>query len=60
MTKISTSIRAFYSEIERTFHKLRNLIGKKLSPRKQQNKMEDTLPHVRAVGVGATTGVVGA
>ena len=22
--------------------------------------MEDTLPHVRAVGVGATTGVVGA
>ena len=38
--------------IERIFHKLRNLIREKLSPRKQQIKMEDTLAHVGAVGVG--------
>ena len=52
MTRTSTSkIEPFDPEIERTFHKLCNLVGKKLSPRNQLVKMEETpAPVEDAVG----------
>ena len=42
--------------IERTFHKLRNLVGKKLSPKNQLVKMEETLA---PIGVGVGAGAIG-
>ena len=54
MTRSSTSkIEPFDPGIEKTFHKLRNLVGKKLSPRNQLMKMEETPAPVRPVEVGA-------
>ena len=51
MTRSSTSkIEPFDQEIESTFRKLRNLVGKKLSPRNQLVKMEET---PTLVGVGS-------
>ena len=51
MIKNNTSkLEPFDLEIERTFHKLRNLVGEKLSSRKQHSKMEDTLAPVCVVG----------
>ena len=53
MTRSSTSkIESFDPEIERTFHKLRNIVGKILSPRNQLVKMEKT-PAPVGVAVGA-------
>ena len=53
MTRSNTSkLKPFDSEIERTLHKLHNLLGEKLSPKNQLVKMEETLALVGAVGVG--------
>ena len=55
MTRSSTSkIEPFDPKIERTFHKLHNLVRKKLSPRNQLVKMEET-----PAPVGAVVGAVG-
>ena len=64
MTKSSTSkLEPFDHEIEKTFHKMRNLVGEKLSPRNQLVKMEQTPAPVGVgvrvgVGVGVGVGVV--
>ena len=53
MTRSSTSkLEPFDPEIERIFHKLRNLVAKKLSPRNQSVKMEETLAPVGLVRAG--------
>ena len=49
-------LKPFNSEIERTFHRLRNLVGTKLSPQKQKQEMEETPAHGAAIGVGAGMG----
>ena len=55
MTRSSTSkLEPFNPEIKRTFHKLRNLIEEKLSPKSQLMEMEETpalVGPIRAVGV---------
>ena len=54
MTKNNTSkLEPFDIEIEKTFRKLHNLLRDKLSPRKQQIKMEETPTPVGAGVVGA-------
>ena len=51
MTKNSTSkLEPFDLEIEGTFHKLRNLVEKKLSPKNQLVEMEETPAPIGPVG----------
>ena len=58
MTRSSTSkLEPFNPKVERTFHKLRNLVREKLSPRNQSVKMDE---RPTLVGVGAAIGVAGA
>ena len=54
MTRSSISkLKPFDLEIEMTFHKLRNLVGEKLSTKNQSVKMEKTLKPVGAEAAGA-------
>ena len=58
MTRSSTSkLEPFNPKVERTFHKLRNLVGEKLSLRNQSVKMEET---PTLIGAGTAVGVIGA
>ena len=60
MTINNTSkVELFDPEIEKTFHKLRNLVGEKLSLRNQSVKMEEKPAPVGA-GVKASVGAAGA
>ena len=53
MTRKSTSkLEPFDPEIERTFHKLRNLVEEKLSPKNQLVGMEEIPVPVGPVGAG--------
>ena len=51
MTKSSTSkLEHFHLEIERTFHRLRNLVESRASPQKQRQEIEETPAHGAAIG----------
>ena len=51
MTRSSTSkLEPFDPEIERTFHKLRNLVEEKLSPKNQLVEMKETPATIGPVG----------
>ena len=54
MTKSSSSqLEPFDPEIERTFHRLRNLVEARVSPKKERQEMDETL----ALGVANMEGV---
>ena len=57
MTRSNTSkLEPFDLEIERTFHRLQNLVETKVLPKKECIEMEETPAHGTRVGAGASIG----